>query len=105
MYSPTKAFLISLSEGLDMELKRNGIRVQALCPGFTHTGFHDLSPELRQMKASLPKGVWGTAARVVQASLDGLRKGKDVVIPGLVNKFMMSFPKGLRKKVTMKKFA
>ncbi|NMC05089.1 MAG: SDR family oxidoreductase [Candidatus Lokiarchaeota archaeon] len=100
MYSPTKAFLVMLSECMAMELKGDGIRVQALCPGFTHTGFHETSDELKKLKASLPKGIWGTAAGVVKASLDGLRKGKDIVIPGLVNRFMMSFPKGIRKKVT-----
>ncbi|MBN2153929.1 MAG: SDR family oxidoreductase [Candidatus Lokiarchaeota archaeon] len=103
MYAPTKAFLVSLSEGLNSELKGRGVRVQALCPGFTHTGFHDTSDELKKMKASLPKGIWGTAAGVVGASLAGLRKGKDVVIPGLVNKFMMAFPKGLRKRVAARR--
>nr|MDO8084776.1 SDR family oxidoreductase [Candidatus Sigynarchaeum springense] len=103
MYSPTKAFLVSLSEGLQMELKGKGIRVQALCPGFTHTGFHDTSNELKNLKKSLPKGIWGTAVGVVSASLAGLRKGKEVVIPGLVNKFIMIFPKGLRKKVTARR--
>ncbi|MEX2683435.1 MAG: SDR family NAD(P)-dependent oxidoreductase [Candidatus Sigynarchaeota archaeon] len=103
MYSPTKAFLVSLSECLNLELKGTGIRVQALCPGFTHTGFHDTSDELKKLKASLPKGIWGTPTSVVKAALAGLRKGKDVVIPGAVNKFMMSFPKGFRKWVTSRK--
>ncbi len=103
MYSPTKAFLVSLSEGLQMELKGRGIRVEALCPGFTHTGFHDTSNELKKMKASLPKGVWGTTTNVVKASLTGLRNGKDVVIPGAVNKFMMAFPKGFRMWVTSRR--
>ncbi len=105
MYSPTKAFLVMLSESLNMEFKGKGIRVQALCPGFTHTSFHDTSDELKKLKASLPKGVWGTTTNVVKASLAGLRKGKDVVIPGAVNKVIMAFPKEFRKWVMSRKLS
>jgi len=100
MYSPTKAFLVSLSEGLAMELHANHILVQALCPGFTHTGFHDTSPELGKFKENVPKVAWGSAGHVVKASLSGLAKGKIIVIPGLVNKFIMIIPHNLRKRVS-----
>ena len=39
-YGPTKAYLIALSEGMNGELKAEGVHVCALCPGFTHTEFH-----------------------------------------------------------------
>ena len=40
-YCATKAFLINFSKGLQLEVKEYKIRVQALCPGFTITEFHD----------------------------------------------------------------
>jgi short-subunit dehydrogenase len=42
-YCATKAWMNSFTEGLDLELRGIGspVRVQALCPGYTVTGFHD----------------------------------------------------------------
>ena len=41
VYSASKAFLVSFSECLFMELYDSDIVVQALCPGLTHTRFHE----------------------------------------------------------------
>jgi short-subunit dehydrogenase len=43
MYNATKAYLVFFSEALQAELTATGVHVQALCPGFTHTEFHDTS--------------------------------------------------------------
>ena len=40
-YSGTKAFLNAFSQGLAAEVRGTGVQVQALCPGFTRTEFHD----------------------------------------------------------------
>src|SRR5260370_25444376 len=42
-YCATKAWMNAFTEGLDMELKsaRSAARVQALCPVYTITQFHD----------------------------------------------------------------
>jgi hypothetical protein len=86
LYSPTKAFLVSLAEVLSLETLHTDIRIQVLCPGFTHTEFHDVSKVLKEWKATLPGFMFGSTSDVIRESLTGARKRKTVVIPGLLNK-------------------
>jgi short-subunit dehydrogenase len=81
-YGATKAWLTTFSEGLYLDLARahSAVKVQALCPGFTYSGFHDLLGEDRARLAPAP--LWLTAERVVDESLDALARGTLVVIPG-----------------------
>ena len=80
-YSAAKAFLRVLSDGMAAEVERHGVRVQALCPGFTRTEFQ------RRMGADprqIPDWLWMSADDVVRASLKALdRGGPVVVVPGL----------------------
>lgn len=88
MYAATKAWAVSFSRSLALELRAKGVRIQALCPGFTYTGFHD-TPELAAAgRNGIPKFLWGPAAKVVSTSLRALGGGRVVVIPGWKNKIM-----------------
>ncbi|MCA1654859.1 MAG: SDR family NAD(P)-dependent oxidoreductase, partial [Sphingomonadales bacterium] len=82
VYYATKAYVLSFTEALHHELKRQGIRVSALCPGPTETEFMDVagvrSPMLSRISAD--------AASVVRVGLRGLDRNKAVIIPGLANK-------------------
>jgi hypothetical protein len=71
----------SFSEGLDIELRSVGspVRVQALCPGFTVTEFHDTLGIDRKL---IPGWLWMKADDVVEESLRALGKRKVIVIPG-----------------------
>lgn len=75
-YAATKAYILSLAEGMNYELKDKNVDVLALCPGFTKSemtrGLKD-SPMLMD------------AAPVVQSALDNLGKSISVV-PGFINK-------------------
>ena len=53
-YCATKAWINSFTEGLDMELRAasSPVKVQALCPGFTVTGFHDA---MKMDRAQIPE--------------------------------------------------
>jgi len=85
-YSATKAYLITFSLGLDTELVGTGVKVQALCPGFTHTEIHK---EMPHVKRQIPSWLWMDAERVVDISLAQLARGGPVVcIPGKRNKLM-----------------
>jgi uncharacterized protein len=76
-YCATKAWVNAFSEGLWLELVRTGVTVQALCPGFTYTEFHDV---MRVDRAKHPRWMWMTAEFVVRESLENL--GKLYVVPG-----------------------
>jgi len=84
MYSGSKSFLVMFSENLQAELRGKGlpIRVQALCPGMTHTEFHAVADI---DKAIVPKPFWMTADQVVRVSLRRIGRGV-VCIPGWHNK-------------------
>ena len=80
-YCASKGWINSFTEGLYLELKSAGspVRVQALCPGFTYSEFHDV---LGVDRGVIPKGWWMPAEFVVEQSLTGLENGKLFVIPG-----------------------
>jgi uncharacterized protein len=91
MYSGTKAFLVMFSDNLQGELKDKGIILQALCPGMTHTDFHEVA---EFDKTTIPKPFWMTAEAVVRVSLRELGR-RVVCIPGWKNKiiaFLMRCP-------------
>ena len=91
MYSGTKAFLVMFSENLQDEVRRKGIVIQALCPGMTHTEFHQVA-EID--KSIVPRFFWMTASQVVRISLRRVGRGV-VCVPGWKNKiiaFLMRCP-------------
>ena len=80
-YSATKAWMNSFTEGLWLELKsaKTAVRVQALCPGFTRTDFHET---LHMDVSRIPNSLWTSPEEVVNASLNGLARHEPFVIPG-----------------------
>ncbi len=87
VYGASKAFLNYYSQSLQAELADSGIEVQALCPGFTHTEFHDsMSGEKRFDRSRIPDHMWLTSEAVVAASLDALGAGRVLVVPGDSNR-------------------
>jgi uncharacterized protein len=87
-YSATKSWMAVFTEGLYLELQsaKSAVTVQALCPGFTYSEFHDTMKVERSSMA--PKSFWLRADDVVDASLKGLRSKKLFVIPGFQYKIL-----------------
>lgn len=84
VYAATKAFDLIFAEGIAEELREFGVRVCALCPGSTSTEF--------QQVANQPDRVFRvaeTAEKVARVGLEGLAKGKTVVISGTSNMLMV----------------
>lgn len=78
-YCATKACLTNLTETLHVELRGSGIRVQALCPGFTVTDFHRRAGF--DTSADFFRGFMNVD-NVVGTSLKDLKRGKVVSVPG-----------------------
>jgi hypothetical protein len=79
-YAATKAYLKVFTEALHEELMGTGVRVQALCPGFTRTEFQDAN-HISQRR--VPEFAWMTAESVVAQSLRDLDNGRVISVPGL----------------------
>src|SRR5204863_1726979 len=76
-YAATKAFVLSFSEALWEENGPYGIKVMALCPGVTETGFFEAS----RMKRPPGRAVQ-TSEQVVEVALRAWKRGKSSVIAG-----------------------
>ena len=86
LYSASKAFVLSFSEGLAEDLRGTGVTVTALCPGPTRT---DMVADIENMELA---GAFMASARDV--AMEGYRAcmaGEVVRIPGLVNQAMVTW--------------
>jgi uncharacterized protein len=102
-YGATKTWMTVFTEGLYLELKSIGSKVvvQALCPGFTYSQFHDVMGVDRLRMA--PRSFWMSAEDVVDASLAGLARRRLIVVPGwryrLLTGLVSALPTSLRIRV------
>lgn len=94
VYSAHKAWLVNLSRWADIHYDDVNISVQALCPGFVRTEFHQRG----EMDVSgVPKWMWLKADKVVRASLRDLDRDKAVSIPSLRYKLLATLAQYLPK--------
>ena len=83
LYDATKSFIATFSENLWLEVRNKGIKVQALCPGFTRTEFHEVGDFKNFDKSAIPDSLWMMPDEVVRLSLKALKNSRKVVfIPG-----------------------
>lgn len=94
LYGGAKSMLIKFSQSLSLETAGLGIRVQALCPGFTYSEFHDVTGA-RALVSQMPNYLWMDAASVVQASFDALDCDRVICVPGRVNRLLKFISKHL----------
>ena len=87
-YGPTKTYLIALSKGLASTVRKDGVNVLALCPGFTHTDFHQ-SEELAKMKQGMPAFLWYDVDVVVREGLAALERGRSVYVSGRLYRYLV----------------
>jgi short-subunit dehydrogenase len=93
MYTATKAFQVALGTALQADLADQGVRLQVLCPGFTHTGFHDRLDWDAERRKNRGLVRWMRAEEVVRRSLRRLHRrspwAHPVYVPGWSNRLLL----------------
>ncbi|MFZ0772812.1 MAG: SDR family NAD(P)-dependent oxidoreductase [Candidatus Sulfotelmatobacter sp.] len=82
-YSATKFAMNAIGKAAGVELKKDGIHVLTVCPGYVRTNFSEnvvLGNERKKVRPGSVKGI--TAERVARATLQGyLKRKREVIVP------------------------
>ncbi len=78
-YSAAKAWVTVFTEGLGGELAGTGVTATAVCPGFTHTEFHERAD---MDMSGLPEWLWLSADHVVKQALRDADRGRLISVAG-----------------------
>jgi uncharacterized protein len=97
-YYATKAYVLSISEGVHEELKGTGVTVTALCPGPTESGFQ-ATAAMESSKLVKGRKIM-TAHAVAQAGVKAMLAGKPVAVVGFKNKILALTPRFLPRRMT-----
>ena len=99
VYGATKAFVLSFSRALNVELKRRKIKVMAICPGWVRTEFFDRAVTDDTITYY---NRYYDADEVVRRALKDMKKGKDVSVCGFQIRMQVRLTKLLPHKLVMK---
>jgi len=82
-YSATKFALNAIGKAAGVELKKDGIHVLTVCPGYVRTAFSENAIRGNELKRVRPGSVRGISAeRVARATLRGyLKQKREVIVP------------------------
>lgn len=83
-YAATKSFVNSFSQALADENREFGVKILALCPGATETGFFERAGSV----GKIPRHGFQSAETVVETALRALEAGKSSVISGWNNRLI-----------------
>ena len=101
LYSASKAFLVRFSQSLTTEVRKHGVHVTALCPGMTHSEFHDVTGT-REKVSRLPKWAWMDAPEVARQGYAASMKGRAVCVTGAANRGLVLLSRVLPEEVVMR---
>jgi len=86
MYSGVKSMIIKFSEGIHKEYSHKNVFCCAVCPGFTHTEFHE---NMKEFKDSIPSFMWMTSKEVAKEAYEASMQGKELYVNGFFNRFLL----------------
>ena len=93
LYAAVKAYLVRFSESLHLEGQPHGVHVNALCPGFTYSEFHDVAGTRAQITQSTPPWLWLGADEVAAAGYEAVEANRPICVPGAPNKAVAALAK------------
>lgn len=100
-YSAIKTWVLSMTQGLSIELGGTGVQVTAFCPGWVRTEFHQRAGI---SSSSIPNFLWQDAESVVRACLHDVERGKVISIPSVRYRALIWLahhaPKSLNRRVS-----
>jgi len=99
VYGATKAFVLSFSRALNVELKKRGIKVMAICPGWVRTEFFDHAVTDDTITYY---NRYYDSDEVVERALKDMKKGRDVSVCGFPVRMQVRLTKLLPHKLIMK---
>ena len=85
LYPGAKSLAIKFSQSLDAELRDKGVRVTAVCPGFTLTEFASANGT-KEIMDQAQRSLFQTADDVARIAIAANERGQVVVVPGIHNK-------------------
>ena len=91
IYTASKSFVFFFTRALREELLNSGIKVSVLCPGPVFTN-EDVRKRTKS-KGAIAEMMVMTPQKVANIAINNLFKGKAVIVPGSVNKFLLLFEK------------
>jgi uncharacterized protein len=94
LYGASKSFLIQFSRSLHMEQEGTGVHVTAVCPGFTHSEFHDVTGTREQVE-KMPRWMWMTSEIVAEQGYAAVMKNATVYVNGRSNRGLVLLAKHL----------
>jgi short-subunit dehydrogenase len=85
VYGASKAFVLSFSEAIRTELRGSGVSVTAVCPGPVKTEFTEVAG-VGGVEERTPGAVWMSAEEIARHAVDGAKRDRRVVVPGVLNR-------------------
>lgn len=101
VYGATKAFVLNFTRALGAEMKHSGIRVMAVCPFWTKTGFFDRAITPDEEPVVKKYVAMYKPEQIVRRALTDYQKGRAVSLFGFVTKAQLLGVKLLPTSATM----
>ncbi len=100
VYGATKAYVLSFTRAVNAEIKKSGIKMMAVCPGWVKTEFFDRAVSDESVITYYNR--FFTAEQVVSRALRDMKKGKDVSVCGFDIRAQVLLTKLLPHRLVMK---